>query len=354
LCYPTGPKAQSDMEPKKLAALVAAVLLFIAACQMDVWQAVGGVTGAEVVPALGVSAVPRRTEAGAGYSLAGVSDLSDLESFRLHYTLRWQWSSDVQENADYWDIWAEFVREPLARRLVWESGDAAGVTQELIQLGQDIYTRSALGWTVAAASGKDIFADNPMLSAPLDILSGHRGWLLERDVVVNGVTADYYAFDSANLQMVLGLDSTSTARGEVWISREFNVVVKYVVNVQAQHPYAGAPEAGALCLTFDLMDINEPIHIAAPQGSRPALPEDIPIPEGVTELNALSGIIAYRARQTVNELQSFYKSEMMRHGWAEVQAPAPGALAFAKDGRTAQIMFSLEDDRTAVAIVYDV
>ncbi len=341
------------MMRKNLIVLAAAVLLFIAVCNVDDRQTVDLVTKAEGESAPGVGVVPQLTDSGEGYDLAQVSELASLESFRLHYTLRWQWPPDVKENAGHWDIWGEFVRQPLARRLVWDSGDTAGVNQELVQLGQDIYSRSTLGWTVAAASGKDIFADNPMLSAPLDILSGYQAQLLERDVLVNGVTADYYALDSANPKMALGLDSTSTARGEVWISRELNVVVKYVVNVQGQHPFAGAPQAGALRLAFDLLDINEPIQIAAPQGSRLALPEDIPIPESVTEVNALSGIIAYKVRQNADELRSFYKSEMIRHGWAEVQAPAAGALAFAKDGRTAQIMFSLEHDRTAVAIAYD-
>ena len=90
------------------------------------------------------------------------------------------------------------------------------------------------------------------------------------------------------------------------------------------------------------------------QCSRPALPEDIPLPEGATEVNTLSGMLAYKVRQSANELRAFYRSEMMRHGWAEVQASLAGALAFVKDGRTAQIMFSPVEDGAAVAIAYDV
>ncbi len=338
---------------KNLTVLAAAALLFIAVCNVDDGQTADLVTKAQRESAPSVAVVPQLSIAREGYDLAHVSDLSNLESFRVHYTLRWQWSPDVQESAEHWDIWGELVREPLARRLVWDSGGTAGVTRELIQIGRYIYTGDGLGWTVAAASGEDIFADNPMLSAPLELLFGYRGQLMETDVAVNGVPADHYAFDNTNPEVALGLDSTSTAQGEVWISREFNVVVKFVLTLQGQPPFAGAPEARTLRLTFDLLDINEPVQIAAPQGSRSVLPEDIPIPEGATEVKVLSGIVAYEARQSVDELRSFYKTEMVRHSWAEVQASVSTALAFTKDGRTAQIMFDVEEDRTAVAITHD-
>lgn len=341
------------MMNRNLAVLAAAALLLIAACDVDDAGPVDLVAKGEGESAPTLAVATQLADAGEGYDLAHASELSTLESFRVHYTLQWQWSPDVQQSAGHWDIWGELVREPLARRLVWDSGDTAGVTQELIQIGQHIYTGDGLGWTVAAASGKDIFADNPMLSAPLDVLSGYRGYLMETGVAVNGVAADHYALDGTNPEVALGLDSTSTARGEVWINREFNVVVKFVLSLQGQPPFAGAPEARRLRLTFDLLDINEPIHIVAPQGSRSVLPEDIPIPEGATEVQALSGIVAYKVGQSVDELRSFYKDEMIRYGWAEVQASASAALAFAKDGRTAQIMFDIEEDRTAVAITCD-
>lgn len=287
------------------------------------------------------------------YDLVATSGLVNLDSYRVHYTFKWETSAGGQVEVGYWDIWGEFVRQPRARRLVWTATHTGGAKQELIQLGEDIYMDSGSDWLAMTTAHTDIFEDNPLLSSPFDVISGYRWQLVQEDVVVNGASTDHYAFDGSTLGAALGLDSDAEVEGDVWIARELEVVVKYQVNYQGQNPGGGSDDDGTVRLTFDLTNINETIVIVAPRGVKPALPEDIPIAEGAAALNAFSGIIIYRTTKSVEEMTSFYQAEMPPHGWTEVLGPAAGVNSFAKEGRAAQIMISAEDSGTSVAITFD-
>jgi hypothetical protein len=60
------------------------------------------------------------------------------------------------------------------------------------------------------------------------------------------------------------MGTIARASGEVWVSQELNVVVRYMLHYEGQDLAVGGGEEGVLDLTFDLLAINEPVAIALP------------------------------------------------------------------------------------------
>ena len=100
-------------------------------------------------------------------------------------------------------------------------------------------------------------------------VSGTEGKLVERNVMVNGVSTDHYTFDESTLGATLGLGVIAKAKGDVWVAPQYNVAIKYVARYEGEDLAIGGGESGVLDLTFDLTDLNAPMQIEAPEGSKP-------------------------------------------------------------------------------------
>ena len=285
------------------------------------------------------------------YDFDQVSDLSALNSYRVHYTFNWESSKDSQKEAGFWDIWGQFVRQPPARRLAWTGTGTGGAKQELVQVGEDIYMNTGSDWVAMMSSQMDIFMDNPLLISPLHMMFGTRGKVVQKNVIINGISANHYVLDESALKTAPGLGVISKAEADVWVSPEFDPVVRYVAHYNAQDLAIGGGEEGTLDLTFDLMDINQPIDITAPEGVKPAVPEDIPILEDVADMNAFSGMITYSSTRGVEEVTAFYEARMPAQGWTKGEAVMPAGMDFTKGSRTAQIMIQAEEGKTTVTII---
>ena len=285
------------------------------------------------------------------YAFEQVSDLSALNSYRVHYTFNWESTRDSQKEAGFWDIWGQFVRQPPARRLAWTGTGTGGAKQELVQVGKDIYMNTGSDWVAMMSSQMDIFMDNPLLVSPLHLMLGTQGKVVRKNVIINRISANHYVLDESTLKTAPGLGVISKAKADVWVSPEFNVVVRYVAHYNAQDLAIGGGEEGTLDLTFDLMDINQPIAITAPEGVKPAVPEDIPILEDVADMSAFSGMITYSSTKSVEEVVAFYDAQMPAQGWSKGEAVMPDRVDFTKGSRTAQIKIQAEEGKTTVAIV---
>jgi len=299
--------------------------------------------------------VPATAEAGE-YNLGQASDLSGLNSYRAHSTFQWESIKAGQKETGSWEVLEDFVRQPPAHRLVW-TGTGAGELKteegglEFIQIGKDTYMNTGSGWIAMTTSEEDIFGGNLFLSNPLHLVSGNRGKLVQKNVMVNGVSTNHYTFDESSLGADLGLGVIAKAKGDVWVSPEFNVVVKYGVHYEGKNLTIGGGEEGKLDLAFDLTDINKPITIQAPEGVGPAMPEDIPVIDGATELTAISGIITYKTTRSVEEVTAFYEAQMPAEGWTKGESVIPGMMSFTKAERTAQVMIETEDGETSVIVM---
>ena len=290
------------------------------------------------------------------YDFGQASDLAALDSYRVRSTMQWESIKDGNKEMGSWDVLEELVRQPLAQRFVWTGTGAGEVGTEsgeweLIQIGTDSYMNTESGWLAMTAGEESIFGSNTILSAPLGMVAANRGKLVERNVMVNGVSADKYAFDESTLGASLGLGAIARANGDVWISPHFNVVVKYVAHYEGKNLTLGGGEEGMMDVTFDLTDINQPIDIRAPEGVKPAMPEDIPVMDGATDVVAIEGIISYQTTFSVEEATTFYQTRMPAQGWAEDEGGFPGMMSFTKGNRTAQVMIMEAEGKTSVTVM---
>jgi len=337
------------MTRKVLGSLILVMALLLAGCR-------GGAgrepTSPPPAKATNTPAAFQPTAEAEEYNFDQASDLSALNSYRTHYTFNWEGTKAGQQEVGSWEALEQFVRQPLARRVLWTTTSAGQTANfEFIQVGKDLYMNSGAGWIVMTSTETDIFKDSPFLGKPFDVISGNRGTLAERDVLVNGVSTNHYTFDESTLGADLGLGAIAKARGDVWVSPESKVVVKYVVHYEGKNLVIGGSEEGRLDLAFDLMDINKPITIVPPAGVKPPLPADIPIPDDVTKLTAVSGAINYKTSKSVEEVTAYYEAQMPASGWTKGQSGVPGMMSFTKGDRTAQIVVQAEAGTATVTIM---
>ncbi|MEM4724989.1 MAG: hypothetical protein QXP01_08265 [Candidatus Hadarchaeum sp.] len=298
------------------------------------------------------SPTPKAAEA-EEYSFSQAANLSALKTYRVHYSMRWESVKEGKKETGSWEVMEEVVKEPAAHRVVWTNVDEEGKTStlEFIQIGKDIYMNTGSGWMAMTSAETDIFEGNPWLSDPFGAISGNRGKLVERNVVVNGVPTNRYAFDESTVGNVMGLGAVAKAKGDVWVSTQFDVAVKYVAHYEGKDFAIGGGEEGVLDVAFDLMDINKPITIEPPAGVKPAMPEDIPAMDDAMELGAAFGMITYKTNKDVQTVTAFYETQMPIYGWTKGESAIPGFLSFTKGERTAQVMIQTEEGKTTVAIM---
>ena len=286
--------------------------------------------------------------------LGEASDLSKLNSYRTHYTLTWDVTNkDGQKESGSWDMREELVREPPAHHTTWTGTGTGsqGGTFEIIQIGQDTYVKSDNEWMAMTSADQTLFGGDEYMSDPFGAISGERGKLVKRGEMVNGVSCDHYTFDESTLGSSVGMGAVSKAKGDTWVSTEFKVVVKYIVHYEGSGlAISGSDGEGTMDMTFDVTDINKPISILPPAGVKPAMPDDIPVIDGATELSAMSGVVSFKTTKSVDEVTAFYAAQMPLKGWSEGESPTPEMMSFTKGGRTAQIMLSEEDGKTTVVI----
>jgi len=318
-------------------------------------------TATPPLAATSTSAVPRPTNTKAAaqppvvaeeYNFDQASDLSSLSSYRMHYIFKWESIKADQKETGSWDVVEEFVRQPPAHHLLWTSTSAGEEGKwEIIQIGKDVYMDSGSGWFAVLSGEADIFEGNRFLSDPFNVVSGNRGKLVQENVMVNGVSTNHYTFDESTLGATLGLGVIAKAKGDVWVSPEFDVAVRYVAHYEGENLAIGSGEAGVLDLAFDLTDLNKPVSIKAPEGVKPAMPEDIPIMDDATELSAVLGIVTYKTTKSVEEAIAFYDAQMPGAGWTKGEGAIPGMMSFAKGDRAAQILIDAQEGKTNVTIM---
>jgi len=277
------------------------------------------------------------------------SDLTSLSSYRATYVYRWESTKDGTTESGTWQVSEEVVRQPPARRLIWSSPDQGDETFEIIEVGDRVYFLAGDTWMEMDSGEDSLLSPDDFLSDPLGALSGSRGKLVQSNVVVNGVATDQYTFDESTLSSTHGLGGVATARGDVWVSRQHGVVVKYEARFEGQELAATSGGAGALEMVYDLTDLNEPITIEPPAAFQAAMPQDIPLLDDAKEVAAFMGTVTYRTSRSVEEAQAFYDAQMVAMGWTSAGG-FPGFSSFTRDGRTAQVVMTPDDGETVVTV----
>lgn len=280
--------------------------------------------------------------------LGNSSNLDQLDSYRATYLWKWSETKDGARVEGYWDVLEEYVKAENARHTIWKTNDGSF---EIISIGKDSYWKSDdEDWLAMLSTEEDMFGSAGFMADPLSGIAGGKGRLVQRGMNVNGVSADHYKLaEGSSGTWAFGV--AEKWDGDVYIAPKWEIVVKYVAHYQGSKLGMQGGTDGVLDVTYDLSEINQPIEIAPPEGVAPAMPDDIPVIEGATELTAMSGVVSFKTTQTVEEVTKFYNEAMVAKGWKVGDSPMEGYISFSKDQREATVMMSAENNVTSVTIV---
>jgi len=288
------------------------------------------------------------TAASEDVDIGDTSNLDKLDSYRATYLWKWTETKDGAKVEGFWDVLEEYVKADNARHTIWKSNEGSF---EVISIGKDSYWKNNdEDWIAMLTSEDDLFGSASFLADPLSGIAGGKGRLVQRGMNVNGVSADHYklAEESAGARAFGIADKWN---GDLYIAPQWDIVVKYAAHYEGSTLGLSGGTNGVLDITYDLTEINKPIKITTPEGVAPALPEDIPVIEGATELSAMSGVVSFKTTKTIEEVTAFYQQAMVAQGWKAQEGAMEGFMSFTKGEREATVMISTEDNATSVTIV---
>lgn len=249
----------------------------------------------------------------------------------------------------------EFVREPLAERVVMTGGDA-GEAIEMVQIGSQQFMTLGDGECMSMqAEGDDTLGTEEM--QPDEMFSGLSGARRVRpDETINGVLCRHYTFDEKAL---MGISTYSRAEGEVWVAVDGGYVVKYILHAQGFTDESQKAETGTdgaptdWTMFYELREVNSGLTIEPPEGCG-AAGDEYPTMPDATNVTTMSGLLMYDTASSLADVTAFYLSEMPAQGWAEsgetTITDEMAMLTYSKGDTTASIYITLSDGKVSVMI----
>lgn len=236
----------------------------------------------------------------------------------------------------------------LSRIIYVQIGDQA---YQYVESGSD---RNCLNIT-----GSDMFADSILTPDSLigDLQDAR---LTERGVQVNGFTTDRYTFNLT--EQTLGYQGQ--AKGEIWVSANPAVVVRHIGELTGTITSDALDESGALLpggISNMRWEYNVTKLAGNPSLTLPTVCEqlqavgaDIPLPPNISNQMRMGELISFETTDSAANMATFFQTEMVANGWQAGETSQYGdtyQLTFSKDGRTATVMISTENNKTSVIIL---
>jgi len=287
-----------------------------------------------------------------------VASLDTLDSYRQTMTTRVVTDDEETE----WTMVTEFVRDPAAYRAVWtsvEGDDDAEEAWEILQIEDTTYMRSDDGsgegeWMAySSADAEDIQSSADITNwMSAENYLDDEGCKSKGREKVDGQDTIHYVCDERMFTAYSGIWGVTgkliEASLETWVSDEYGVPLRSISS------WVGEDEDGVRHEYYsegEITDINKPITIEAPSGvDVPGLPEDVPMYPGATIDVAMAGMVSFKVDAAADEVISFYQEAMPAEGWS-LDSEMEGMLMFSKEGRSATIMTSEEDDLISVTVL---
>ena len=251
---------------------------------------------------------PTSTPVDQRYAFAPACDTSALSSYTVKYQCKWESVKSGQKETGSWEVAQAFVRQPPALHVIREvKGTGEGEYFEIVQFGDSAYSRHNFLWTLDPASASDISSlkGNRFMSDAFALVAANRGELVQKGETVNGVAADRYAFDETALGAELGLGEVTKAKGEVWVSTEHKVVVKYTAHYEGKNLAIGGGEEGVVDMSMDLTRVNKAVF----------KPAEIAVLDDAADFTAVGGMVCYITSKAEQDIVNFYEAAMVEKGW---------------------------------------
>ena len=294
---------------------------------------------------------------------SALSSASDLSSYRSTMSITMVTDNNGQEEEQTVDMLIEYTSEPTAQHIVMTGAVAGpegeGGTIEMYLVENTMYMKMEDQWLSLPATEEDIDSD-AFISADA-MLDDLCGWKKEGRDEIDGVDVVHWTLSKEDMEKCLPPDELanmgeiSQATGDLYISEDDNYVVLMEMSFEGEDLDMDLGEADEgvkavrMTIHYQMTDVNVPFTIEVPAEAKEgsSLPDDIPVPAGTEDASSMFGMITFTSEIPPQEVFDFYQTEMPNNGWTEESADAMTGLwtlEFTKDGRTASIMITEDDD----------
>ena len=189
---------------------------------------------------------------------------------------------------------------------------------------------------------------------------------VQPDETINDIPVYVYEITSANLDTTdpTTQQVTEITSGRLYVSKEGGYIVRLVIDGRGQNTLLTEANdlIGDVHYELNYFDHNQPVNIAIPdncagesESGGGGATGSFPVPDDATDLFSMTGITTFSSSQTVEDLTTFYKTEMVADGWTmgeEISLPGLVSLTFTREGKTATVTITADPatGKTQVAI----
>ncbi len=285
--------------------------------------------------------------------------LAQLRSYKSNLAMRFT-GKDAQGQAvdRTWTMHEEFIQEPPAQRVMWESSESVGGESpptsfyETITLGDSWYMigREADGTETCYSMTSQTEATQPESFLSADMWGTVSDARYEGTETVNGVRAKHYSWKEGTL-VTFGY---SGGKADTWVAVDGGYVVKQRIEATGKGLFLGAAEEeGTSLWEWDVTEINGSFQIEPPAGCESGVKE-LPVLADATDKATFGDTLTYTTATPFAEVVAFYKTEMPKAGWEPSGTPTEMdtfvTLDFTQDGRSVSFWISFDEDAKTTSV----
>lgn len=288
-------------------------------------------------------------------------DTSSFTSFRSDFTMSWV-GVDEEGNPVEGSYTATqaYTADPLATYLRWEttSNDTATTQNgaiEIVEIGEATYMNSTNEGEEASCITFAQEGEAPEQSPPFSPDT----WVSESDVTnaqrilpdeqVNGVTAQHYRQTHNDAANFAGWTNYEL---NIWISPE-GYPVRETLSADGLLIGFGTGE-GHIEWEYNLLDVNAPVTITAPEGCDAPVGSDFPKMADAADVSSFGTTLSYTTKSPVADVVAFYNAQLPGLGWvagdASTEVSGYATLAFLRGAEKVSIIIT--EDGSGTTSVY--
>ncbi len=287
------------------------------------------------------------------------SGLDTLDSYRIRYAIQFEGKDeDGKELKTTADFLSEIAQtgDQRVRMSGTQLSDSNPVTTniEIITLGGVRYWYAEEGGSAQciSLSSNELPPNSSPIMQPADVFGSIEDLrLVEKNVTVNGLVTDRYQVQQASLNA----GQVGEFSGEVWLTQDGKLVVKYIGSARGKLLLLAGDSEGSINWEYQLESVNDVASIQLPAECEAQKPlDDIPIPASAKDRSQISGLITFTADDAPAAIAEFYEAELPKLGWAKADASELGdmrTLEFTKQDRTLNITVTPADKGSSVIIL---
>lgn len=300
--------------------------------------------------------------------VVSVQEVDEINSFRMRMVLQAMGEAFEEEGGGSElpggeiVIEAEFIKEPLAQRILMNLGGEEGAMLgniEVVRIGDTVYTNFGGQWIEAPAdNAPDV--DEFMIIKPQDIKSLENMEEVGREEV-NGRNTIHYRGDKEALATLgdeeLDVSDVEEAELNLWIDAETGFVVRMTMDAAGTGINDEAPDLfGNIYLELDYTDFNEDFTIEAPEQEAQDLSEllgiDIEFPEGAEVELSMPGFVQAVFPMELADVQAYFEETLTDAGFElNVEDSFPDAGLYVFDAGTQRITVSLTEAAGSTSVI---